>query len=57
LTDDGAERLERASELHLESIRELFCERFSSDELAVLASLLDRLQGSSSVDGDAVESP
>jgi DNA-binding MarR family transcriptional regulator len=55
LTNEGAERLERASEMHLESIRELFCERYSPDELAVLATLLERLHASSGVDDDAVE--
>jgi DNA-binding MarR family transcriptional regulator len=55
LTDEGAKRLERASEMHLESIRELFCERFSHDELAVLVALLERLQRSSGVDDDAVD--
>jgi DNA-binding MarR family transcriptional regulator len=56
LTDEGAERLERASEMHLESIRGLFCERFSPEELTVLASFLERLQASSGDDGDAVGS-
>jgi DNA-binding MarR family transcriptional regulator len=45
LTDEGAKRLEAASQMHLESIRELFCERFDPEELAVLASLLERLPG------------
>jgi DNA-binding MarR family transcriptional regulator len=56
LTDKGAERLERASEMHLESIRELFFERFAPEELTVLAALLGRLHAHSGVDGDAVES-
>jgi len=43
LTDEGATRLERASEMHVESIRGLFGERFSPDELAVLVTLLERL--------------
>jgi DNA-binding MarR family transcriptional regulator len=55
LTDEGAERLERASEMHVESIRELFCERFSPEELETLVTLLERLHTSSGVDGDAVE--
>jgi hypothetical protein len=40
--------------MHLESIRELFCERFEREELVVLASLLARLPGGqgSDVEGD-----
>ncbi|MDX6410717.1 MAG: hypothetical protein QOE91_233 [Gaiellaceae bacterium] len=53
LTDEGAKRLECASEMHVESIRGLFCERFSPDELAVLVTLLERLHTGSGVDGDA----
>jgi DNA-binding MarR family transcriptional regulator len=45
LTQEGATRLEAASAMHLESIRELFCERFEPEELALLASLLARLPG------------
>jgi DNA-binding MarR family transcriptional regulator len=54
LTDEGAKRLSAASAMHLESIRELFCERFEPEELAVLASLLERLPGAqaSDVEGD-----
>ena len=55
LTDEGVERLERASEMHVESIRGLFCERLSSDELVMLVTLLERLRTSSGVDGDAGE--
>jgi DNA-binding MarR family transcriptional regulator len=47
LTDEGVERLDAASAMHLESIRTLFGERFAQDELAVLASLLERLPGAS----------
>jgi len=49
LTDEGAKRLEGASEMHVESIRGLFGERFSPDELAVLVTLLERLNTSSDV--------
>jgi DNA-binding MarR family transcriptional regulator len=54
LTDDGVKRLAAASAMHLESIRELFCERFEPEELVVLASLLARLPGGqgSDVEGD-----
>jgi DNA-binding MarR family transcriptional regulator len=45
LTDDGVKRLEAASVMHLESIRQLFSERFEEDEIAALASLLGRLPG------------
>jgi DNA-binding MarR family transcriptional regulator len=45
LTEEGAKRLAAASAMHLESIRELFCERFEPEEVAVLASLLERLPG------------
>jgi hypothetical protein len=31
--------------MHVESIRTLFCERFEPEEMAVLASLLERLPG------------
>jgi DNA-binding MarR family transcriptional regulator len=55
LTDEGAKRLESASEMHVESIRGLFCEHFSPDELIVLTALLERLHTSSGVDGDTVE--
>ena len=50
LTGEGAKRLERASQMHVESIRELFCERFSHEELAVLAALLERLTGARAED-------
>ena len=57
LTKEGAERLAAASATHLESVRELFCERFAPEELAVLASLLDRLHGArgSDVEGHFFE--
>ena len=43
LTDDGLKRLEAASGSHLASIRGLFAERFSEEELVALASYLERL--------------
>ena len=43
LTDKGAKRLEDAAGSHIASIRALFGERFSEEELESLASLLERL--------------
>jgi DNA-binding MarR family transcriptional regulator len=43
LTDSGAERLERASCAHEGSVRALFEERYTSEELQTLAALLGRL--------------
>ena len=43
LTDAGAERLERASCSHVGSVRALFEERYTADELEALAGLLGRL--------------
>jgi DNA-binding MarR family transcriptional regulator len=43
LTDAGAERLERASCSHVGSVRALFEERYTSEELETLAELLGRL--------------
>jgi DNA-binding MarR family transcriptional regulator len=43
LTEGGAERLERASCSHESSVRALFEERYSVDELETLAALLGRL--------------
>jgi DNA-binding MarR family transcriptional regulator len=43
LTDAGAERLERASCSHVGSVRALFEERYSEEELDTLAELLGRL--------------
>jgi len=44
LTDAGLERLERASCSHVGSVRALFEERYSAEELETLAELLGRLQ-------------
>lgn len=43
LTDAGREKLEAAKETHLASIKSLFSERYSEDELETLAALLERL--------------
>jgi DNA-binding MarR family transcriptional regulator len=53
LTDAGRERLERASCSHSGSVRALFEERYTADELATLAELLDRLPGVHAQDSDA----
>ncbi|CAN5831086.1 MarR family transcriptional regulator [soil metagenome] len=42
LTDAGLERLEQAAATHTADIRSMFTDRFSPDELATLAELLDR---------------
>jgi DNA-binding MarR family transcriptional regulator len=43
LTDAGAERLQLASCSHVGSVRALFEERYTDEELETLASLLGRL--------------
>jgi DNA-binding MarR family transcriptional regulator len=43
LTDEGHEKLRSAAPTHVGSIRELFGEHFSSDELETLGELLGRL--------------
>lgn len=43
LTDHGQKRLDAAAKSHLASVRGLFGERFSDDELETLTSLLERL--------------
>lgn len=55
LTTAGREKLEVASGSHLAAVRALFEERFSSDELATLASLLARLPGAAGVQGSDCE--
>jgi DNA-binding MarR family transcriptional regulator len=45
LTGAGRERLQQASCSHVASVRALFEERFSEDELRTLADLLGRLPG------------
>jgi len=43
LTDEGYEKLRTAAPEHVGSIREIFGEHFSSDELETLRELLGRL--------------
>ena len=43
LTDDGLEKLRAAAKSHVGSIRSLFAERFSPNELQALRGLLQRL--------------
>jgi len=50
LTDAGAERLEGASCSHVGSVRALFEDRFTADELETLAELLGRLPGARAAD-------
>jgi DNA-binding MarR family transcriptional regulator len=45
LTDAGRERLKQASCSHVASVRALFEERFTGEELRTLADLLGRLPG------------
>jgi len=45
LTDAGYERLREAGRSHARSIRRLFLEHFSPEEIEVLAGLLSRLPG------------
>jgi DNA-binding MarR family transcriptional regulator len=43
LTDEGRERLESAARTHIAQIRQIFEERFSTEELETLGELLGRL--------------
>ena len=52
LTDAGHEKLRSAAEVHVAGIHALFAERYSDDEMATLAELLSRLDGSEP-DGEA----
>ena len=45
LTPAGNEKLQAARTTHLAGVHRLFVERFSADELASLAGLLERLPG------------
>jgi DNA-binding MarR family transcriptional regulator len=56
LTDEGRERLESAGRTHVAQIREIFEDRFSSDELETLGELLGRLPGSPG-DGESCSPP
>jgi DNA-binding MarR family transcriptional regulator len=52
LTQAGLEKLRSAADVHLAGIHARFAERFSDDEMATLAELLSRLDGSEP-DGEA----
>ncbi len=52
LTDAGHEKLRSAADLHVAGIHAKFAERYSDDEMATLAELLSRLDGSEP-DGEA----
>jgi DNA-binding MarR family transcriptional regulator len=43
LTESGADKLDEARATHLAGVRELFSERFGTEELTALAELLGRL--------------
>jgi DNA-binding MarR family transcriptional regulator len=51
LTDSGYDKLRQAGCAHIQSVRRLFVERFSPEEIAQLAALLGRLPGASSSEG------
>jgi DNA-binding MarR family transcriptional regulator len=55
LTDAGRERLEAASCSHVGSVRAMFEERYSAEELETLAALLGRLPGAGGTDADGSE--
>jgi DNA-binding MarR family transcriptional regulator len=46
LTDSGHAKLRSAADLHVAGIHAKFAERYSDDEMAILAELLSRLDGS-----------
>jgi len=52
LTDAGHEKLRAAAGMHVAGIHAKFAERYSDDEMATLAELLSRLDGSEP-DGEA----
>ncbi len=52
LTGFGHEKLRSAAEVHVAGIHAMFAERYSDDEMATLAELLSRLDGSEP-DGEA----
>ena len=52
LTGAGHEKLRSAAEVHVAGIHAMFAERYSDDEMATLAELLSRLDGSEP-DGEA----
>jgi DNA-binding MarR family transcriptional regulator len=51
LTDAGYEKLRHAGNSHIQSVRKLFVERFSPEEIEQMAALLGRLPGSHSSKG------
>jgi DNA-binding MarR family transcriptional regulator len=53
LTSAGRKRLAKASRSHIASVRALFEERFTNDEVAQLAELLSLLPGVGDADGEA----
>ncbi|TMM08050.1 MAG: hypothetical protein E6G05_02130 [Actinobacteria bacterium] len=52
LTDTGYEKLRQAGCAHIESVRRLFVEHFSAEEIEQLAALLSRLPGAHASEGD-----
>jgi DNA-binding MarR family transcriptional regulator len=55
LTDDGYEKLRRAGCAHIASVRRLFLEQFTAEEIDQLASLLSRLPGAQGEGACSVE--
>jgi DNA-binding MarR family transcriptional regulator len=55
LTDAGYDKLRSAGETHIASIRRMFLEHFSDEEVAMLATLLSRLPGASGGGACSVE--
>ena len=55
LTDTGYEKLRQAGRTHVASIREMFLEHFTGEEIEQLASLLSRLPGAGGAGACAVE--
>jgi DNA-binding MarR family transcriptional regulator len=51
LTDGGYEKLRAAGDAHIQSIRRLFVEHFSAEEIDQLADLLSRLPGAQAAEG------
>jgi DNA-binding MarR family transcriptional regulator len=55
LTAAGRKKLEKASSSHIAAVEALFQERFTEEELATLAELLERLPGAGGADqGDCI---
>lgn len=55
LTDEGYEKLRDAGHTHIGSIRRMFLEHFTEDEIDQLASLLSRLPGATRAGSCSVE--